>query len=668
MTVSRARTETAEREKRKMKMFVWLLPCAAAFSSGTGGDTSTMSCDAINVCKGGSEQRTCPVGMEEVAYPTRDDHYSIRTKRGPFDGSDPTTYAPGERISIYITVEKKWIQRKIRKGKLVCLCNGRWRGQYDKNGGCRDYRGEKCTVPFLEDSSYKGLLLYAVDDKENKVGSWDLPYQTPQQFWLPPDKACANKAVMHTHAQDKNYQHKFDFIAPDPGVGPITFRALIKHGETLMGAFYWPVAPAMPKAEQMNEPEDGKTGGDLTLTQAAGTTQIWYQATDRTQSCDDVCQAINLQCDETKLVNAEDDPSLVRAGVAPFLTIAEPAIAQCQDFLPALAGTPEQWMLFRTKKSPQCITHTNPSRCDAKPPPNDPLSTVRLCPCKQNRRRLSFRPPNALPTSTEQAARKAGCPQFKVSGRRLSGAAVNSAAPTPSFSLSTTFTFGIFSALSGGTARTLSLSLLSVAILSHVTPRAFAHNWVWNPLTRSRNLASMTQPCKNRATQLPGIHVNRGQEFEVEWSSGHGGEQARFTLVAAEDESKLAHASRSAMNKVRDAAPASAFLTNPRWNKRHLSWENSQKGAENFKYGELISAHEAEGKTLQTKESDPDYIVRDEAFFCSDMGRHKDSPSIGHCYQWEGGLQQFTFPDSLLSLDSRYVRTSPHTTNYSDPD
>ena len=64
---------------------MFLLPyLSVAFSTGSGGEEGSMSCDAVNICAGGNWY--CPHGMEYVAAPTRDNHYSIRTKGdAPFD-------------------------------------------------------------------------------------------------------------------------------------------------------------------------------------------------------------------------------------------------------------------------------------------------------------------------------------------------------------------------------------------------------------------------------------------------------------------------------------------------------------------------------------------------------------------------------------------------------
>ena len=50
------------------------------------------------------------------------------------------------------------------------------------------------------------------------------------------------KSLMHSDANPKNFQERFVFRAPPPGTGRVTFRLLIKQGETNKGALplhYW---------------------------------------------------------------------------------------------------------------------------------------------------------------------------------------------------------------------------------------------------------------------------------------------------------------------------------------------------------------------------------------------------------------------------------------------
>ena len=48
---------------------------------------------------------------------------------------------------------------------------------------------------------------------------------------------------MHANAGVKHFHHEFAWQAPPEGVGAVEFRALIKHGETNGGSFFWPVFP-----------------------------------------------------------------------------------------------------------------------------------------------------------------------------------------------------------------------------------------------------------------------------------------------------------------------------------------------------------------------------------------------------------------------------------------
>merc|ERR1711871_1328396 len=90
------------------------------------------------------------------------------------------------------------------------------------------------------DFKYLGLLLYAVADngKETKVGQWNIPPSKAPMFWTPP--MCKGRAIMHANAGVKHFVHKFYYQTPPAGTGKIIFRALIKHGETNGGSFFWP--------------------------------------------------------------------------------------------------------------------------------------------------------------------------------------------------------------------------------------------------------------------------------------------------------------------------------------------------------------------------------------------------------------------------------------------
>jgi|TARA_B110000977_G_scaffold162885_1_gene208583 hypothetical protein len=61
----------------------------------------------------------------------------------------------------------------------------------------------------------------AVDANEVKVGTWEIPYQAPPQFWTPPDTGCGGISLMHADAQPKSYKHHFSFRAPAAATGKV---------------------------------------------------------------------------------------------------------------------------------------------------------------------------------------------------------------------------------------------------------------------------------------------------------------------------------------------------------------------------------------------------------------------------------------------------------------
>ena len=179
-------------------------------------------------------------GMNNVAPPTRDATYEIKAAMPHDESSAVTQYVPGQLVEIWINVVKQRIHRKKYKGKLICYCGPYYREQpdivctaqkrfgftrkvdkHDGNGLVWVGPWSNCTEPFMESSKYIGLLLYAVDANEVKVGSWEIPYQAPPQFWTPPDTGCGGISLMHADAQPKSYKHHFSFRAPAAATGKV---------------------------------------------------------------------------------------------------------------------------------------------------------------------------------------------------------------------------------------------------------------------------------------------------------------------------------------------------------------------------------------------------------------------------------------------------------------
>ena len=417
-----------------MLLALLLVRAFTAFSTGGGpAGKGGQSCDAVNICSSG----TCPAGMENVAPPERSDVYEIHAANGT------TKYTPEQTVSIWITVQRKLIRTRVNSGQFACRCPGAGAVGSVLSIGCgvQKLRGKLgggsllCDVPMMESAKYIGLLLYAVDGSETKVGSWEIPERTPPTWWMPPDSLCGGKALLHASAKQKRYVHELVFRAPPAGAGTLTFRALIKHGDTNMGSFYWPVAPASG-VRKMDTPADRSPGGDLILTEAASVmgAQAWFRATAPGQSCDDVCAANGgTVCDLAALQAAADSAAAVRRATERFYTGAHPAVAACSKALPAMSATGEGYIFFHktTSSNNTCAADalTAPS-CSIAPAVGG-LDLRRLCPCKPSRRRLgavrrAAKETHAARSSTSEGTDKSsGCPQYRP--RTRDGAAAQSA-------------------------------------------------------------------------------------------------------------------------------------------------------------------------------------------------------------------------------------------------
>ena len=282
-------------------MLFILLPLLRAhtvgYSSGGGESGTGQWCDAMTLCEHGAGhygQATCPHGMHLVRQPEKSATYSVRAGDGTSASADPTAYAPGELVEIHVRTTSAWIQGRRSTGGIglpQCYASLHSTDFGQCTGAANEYA-------MLESSKFIGLLLYAVDANEAKVGGWEISPAIPQRFWTPPDAGCAGKALMHKDPSPKNYHHVFHFRAPAAGAGALTFRALVKQvrayhactvrtiavsrhhshppprisvlspsreqGDTNGGAFYWPVAPAMSNS--------GTKGVDLVLTEGVSCT------------------------------------------------------------------------------------------------------------------------------------------------------------------------------------------------------------------------------------------------------------------------------------------------------------------------------------------------------------------------------------------------------------
>ena len=397
----------------------------------------------------------------------------------------------------------------------------------------------------MDTSKWIGLLLYAVDANEKKKGAWELRETPPAVFWTPTDYDCGGHAVMHADATPKGYAHSLTFRAPEAGAGPLTFRALLKHGDTNGGSFYWPLAPAMGTAAALVDPEDGVAGGDLVLREAGAIPpQEWFRATGPGQSCDHVCGMNGGSCDLSKLTLMASNPTSLQSSTEPYFSTISPPIAGCDSALPAVTeGFDENWLFFHADRvgANTCGKDELRTPSCAAVPVEDLFKMRRLCPCKLptvRRRRLRTSAEDGVnvkqaetpsPPQTSGSKGAPGCPHYTppvtatasaetTVKRRLEEVAPatpshpNAAGPSRYSSLSTPIVLGALtlglSTASAQQRRGLA-PLLPIAVVMTVAalmPTASAHNWMWNPSSRASQ-ASTTKPCRSRRTTIPDVHV-----------------------------------------------------------------------------------------------------------------------------------------------------------------
>ena len=520
---------------------LFMMAAAVAFSSGGGsgelddGVLILQSCDALNLCKrpDGEGGFMCPDGMTKVAPPVRTQVYSFTAE----DGS--TSYTPGSLVPLTLRTTRKQILGKRERGNVTTQ---------------------------LESSKYIGLLIYAVragDSRERKVGSWEVPGEVPPRFWVPPDPGCMSRSLMHASAMPKAYVERFLFRAPNPGYGALTFRVLIKQGDTNAGAFYW--------AGVGGTPSPGVSGGDLTLVEApvppAASTTTWLRAV-AGETCSQACARASLACDEAKLSEPQTAAAL-QAAVEHQQMCQLPLLESCAG--PGISTLVDGFCWY----PPSACNASGGPLCDAAPPDSASSRSVRLCSCREiGGRRLSLEddgaeaPVDTAPTETimfapserlgaasarrsasaasagdtaQELAAAGGCPNARFNSgsarpcptgaRALHGGGGGAARPDERSTLHTTKgSRASLTRAAGGIVALVALVALGAAVATRarrvarggrhaaigailLSEAASAHNWLNSPRSRTPKL-SMTNPCpKRQRHNYPDIQVNRGQPF-----------------------------------------------------------------------------------------------------------------------------------------------------------
>jgi hypothetical protein len=288
--------------------------------------------------------------MTAVAPPERSEVYRFGTT------DNATSYVPGELLPMVLDVTARTILGKRDAG---------------------------LTTTGNETAKYLGLLVYAVDRHERKVGAWEVALDESPRFWTPPDPGCGGQALMHSDAELKDFQERFIFQAPPNGTGPITFRVLVKQGETNKGAFYWAsTVNTTSEPTLLQRPSRGVAGGDLVLSevsQPSATGVQWIRAAGRAvswpgvQSCTQVCNDAGMVCNDAALRAASSEVLLLPQIEREFLCVP-PLLAGCLG-APRMSGVGDGFCWYR---DPTC-TETMPP-CDELAP-NEYDSNIRLCAC-----------------------------------------------------------------------------------------------------------------------------------------------------------------------------------------------------------------------------------------------------------------------------------------------
>ena len=609
---------------------MFLLHAVLSFSSGGGDGGVGQQCDAIYLCEGG-----CPSGMTNVAPPERSSVYQLSVEGGS------TTYDPGQLVTLTMEVTAARIPSKEQAGVVV---------------GARN-----------ETAKYLGILMYVVDASESRVGEWEIPRETPTRFWTPSDAGCGGKALMHAGAELKHYVEHFYFRAPPSGAGNLIVRALVKQGETNRGAFYWPGVG--------DPPSWGRAGGDLFLVEATpvAASPAWRRGV-AGQACEAVCEASGETCDEDALV-AAGSADAMRAAVEVEHLCARPLMASCDGPLTSALDLGQALCWFRDGETCPAA----PASLCAELPPIE-QGDVRLCPCVSTGRRLAADAataagaeaarssvddlpsrPAGCPNSRRASSHAADCPGLRGLGVSVASEAATGpvgtttgsmAASTPRAGWCVALLFIGAAAVVGRHARR-GVGALSAALVL-ATPGE-AHNWLNSPRSRTSSRMPTVKPCVQRTrTAHPDVNVNRGQPFQIEWTTGHPGSSSYFVLLAAEDEDKLALHTETLLDAYLYDAPAEA--TEPylgvEWHKQHYGCVGSSSLG--CSYSEDVFL-QTESKTPVTP-NDTDWVERPAAFACSALGSatgadQQDETGRASC-NTVSTLALYRYPDSEKKYDA----------------
>jgi len=99
----------------------------------------------------------------------------------------------------------------------------------------------------------------------------------------------------------------------------------------------------------------------------------------------------------------------------------------------------------------------------------------------------------------------------------------------------------------------------------------FAHNWIHGPSRANKASTVLPAPPKS-GPRRPHYQVGAGQDFAIEWATGHPGSYYYFVVLKASDEDKIGLHSSEMLDQYINEAPSDAWqYTDARYQRMHVS-------------------------------------------------------------------------------------------------
>jgi len=426
---------------------------------------------------------------------------------------------------------------------------------------------------------YIGIVLYATTwmggvppnkTREAVVGSWALP--DTEWFQLP--VTCGGNVITHQGAQEKPLHTRFYFAAP-VGTGSVRFRVLIKWDVQGRGQFYYPAQELMLRegaAPAVQPPAMNSTAADGSRRkyERSGAIAIRTVVGVAGRACADVCAVQALAhpfCDAkaTQSIGSEAAFLAAQANVP----CRAPVLAGCPFYTGGAQVDSDNFCYYRSSdvklSCPSALRSfpldapLNASVHAADPCFTAPSASRRaVCVCSNAIEAQPDNPFYALKLAAVKAAKAANNgKQAKAITEGEASAAGKTATPLLALMMAGV----VFATGAGVRSRVLLAALAAVALLSLASPVA-AHNWI-NSLHRATT-ASTTSPCPARIGNQPHAQLIAGQEFPIEWVSGHPDNQKSpfyFAMVPTAFLAQLGAGNISAIfEDYLAAAPSSAII------------------------------------------------------------------------------------------------------------